>query len=286
MVNVLVTGANGQLARCIKDLVSNDITVNFIFKDSKELNITESKEIELFFESNPVDYCINCAAYTAVDTAESNIDAASKVNVLGVGYLARECSKNNAVLIHISTDFVFDGSKAQAYTETDSTNPKGVYGKTKLQGEHEIPKYLSNFFIIRTSWLYSEYGNNFMKTMIRLSEIKDKLSVVGDQIGTPTYAKDLAKVILKIVDSKSNNYGVYHYSNEGVASWYDFAHSIFEVKNSKVKLTSIKTINYPTPAERPSFSVLDKDKIKSNFQIDIPHWRESLKNAIINLKNT
>ena len=285
MLNILVTGSNGQLARCIKDFVNQESQINFFFKNSTDLDITNSEIVKSFFENQHIDFCINCAAYTAVDKAESDIDAASKVNVLGARNLAIECSRINAKLIHVSTDFVFNGSKSAAYLETDDTNPEGVYGLTKLKGEVEIQKHLQEHFIIRTSWLYSEYGNNFLKTMLRLSNERESLSVVSDQIGTPTYAKDLAEVILKIIKLNSDNYGLYHFSNEGVASWYDFAQAIFDENQKELKLTPIKTRNYPTPAKRPPFSVLDKEKIKESFEIEIPHWRDSLKKAISNLNN-
>ncbi|WP_047549275.1 dTDP-4-dehydrorhamnose reductase [Psychroserpens sp. Hel_I_66] len=285
MVNVLVTGANGQLASCLNDTIIVNSDYNYIFKNSSELDITNNKDLASFFKQNKIKYCINCAAYTAVDKAEQDRKQATKVNVLGAENLAIECSKINAILIHISTDFVFDGEQSKAYNETDSTNPKSVYGQTKLDGELKIKENLSNYFIIRTSWLYSEHGNNFMKTMLRLSKERDQLSIVSDQIGTPTYAKDLAIVILKIIETESTSYGCYHYSNEGVASWYDFAKAIFEIKNSNIEIIPIKTSNYPTPAERPIFSVLNKEKIKDNLGIEIPHWRDSLKKAILNLNN-
>ena len=285
MINVLVTGSNGQLARCIKDEIDPKLQLNFIFKNATDLDITNSENVALFFEKHQIDFCINCAAYTAVDKAESDKDNAVKVNELGAKNLAIECSKHNSTLIHISTDFVFDGDKSNAYLETDDTNPKGIYGLTKLKGELEIQKHASHYFIIRTSWLYSEHGNNFMKTMIKLSNEREVLSVVDDQIGTPTYAKDLAKVVLKIIETNSIKYGLYHFSNEGVASWYDFAKAIFDENQNEVKVKPIKTRSYPTPAKRPYFSVLDKEKIKENLEIEIPHWRDSLKKAISNLNN-
>ena len=282
MINILVTGGNGQLAKCISDIESNTPNLNVIYTDYLELDITKLDEVEDFFNKNNFDYTINCAAYTAVDKAESDEENAIKVNEIGAKNLAIACHKNKVILIHVSTDFVFDGNKSIAYKESDPTNPKGVYGVTKLNGEQSIIQNLEHYFIIRTAWLYSEYGNNFMKTMIRLSKDRNELSVVEDQIGTPTYASDLAKVILEIVISKNSQYGMYHYSNEGVASWYDFAKAIFDERKTNIKLSPIKSEAYPTPAKRPHFSVLDKTKIKAKLNIDIPYWRDSLKKALKN----
>ncbi|HLV38821.1 dTDP-4-dehydrorhamnose reductase [Xanthomarina sp.] len=282
MINILVTGGNGQLAKCIKDLENTDGNLKFIYTDYQELDISNIEAVETFFKNNQVDYCINCAAYTAVDLAENDQENAIKINELGVKNLAIECQKNNSTLIHISTDFVFNGKQTSFYKEEDAPDPISVYGATKLQGEVQLQNHLTKYFILRTSWLYSEHGNNFMKTMIRLSKEKNQLSVVTDQIGTPTYATDLASVIMKLISNNTNQYGIYHYSNEGVASWYDFAKAIFEEIGSKIKLVPIKSIEYPTPAQRPQFSVLDKSKIKSTLQIEIPYWRDSLRKAILN----
>ena len=280
MINVLVTGGNGQLAHCIKDLEPNHF--NFIYTDYLDLDITNSIDLETFFKNNHIDYCINCAAYTEVDKAESQLEIASEVNGIGAKNLAIACKDFNATLIHISTDFVFDGSKSSIYTEEDTVNPISVYGETKLQGEVQIQNHLTKYFILRTAWLYSEHGNNFMKTMMRLSKERDQLSVVVDQVGTPTYAKDLASIILHLIVTKNNQYGIYHYSNEGVASWYDFAKAIFEEIGADLKLLPIKTFEYPTPAKRPAFSVLDKTKIKKTLKLEIPYWRDSLRKAILN----
>ncbi|WP_452230579.1 dTDP-4-dehydrorhamnose reductase [Lacinutrix sp. MEBiC02404] len=282
MINILVTGGNGQLANCIKDVESKHSNLNFIYTNSSELNITDFEAVQQFFNTQNIDYCINCAAYTAVDKAESEQQKAEEVNVVGAKNLAIACAEKNATLIQVSTDFVFNGEKSVAYTETDTTNPTGVYGATKLDGELEVAKNLEQHFVIRTSWLYSENGNNFMKTMIRLSENREVLNVVADQIGTPTYATDLAETIIEIITSQNQQYGVYHYSNEGVASWYDFAKAIFEESNIQIKVLPIPSEAYPTPAKRPHFSVLDKTKIKTNLQIEIPHWRDSLRKAIAN----
>ncbi|WP_411893962.1 dTDP-4-dehydrorhamnose reductase [Winogradskyella sp. A2] len=281
MVNVLVTGANGQLASSIKDLESQYDNLNFIYTDYLELDITDKKAIQVFFNSFPnINYCINCAAYTAVDKAEEERERAEKINAIGAKNLAEICKNENTTIIHISTDFVFEGTNAKAYKETDLAKPISVYGSTKLEGELHIARISPKYFILRTSWLYSEYGKNFMKTMLSLANYKEELDIVTDQIGTPTYATDLASVIFKIVTTNNTDYGIYHYSNEGVASWYDFAKAIFEISNTKIKVYAITTEAYPTPAKRPHFSILDKTKIKNILKIDVPYWRDSLKIAI------
>ncbi len=279
MKSVLVTGGNGQLASCIKDIEESLVDFNFIYVDYDELDITKEEEVQMFFENQKIEYCINCGAYTAVDKAESELELAKNVNEIGVKYLAESCEKHNTVLIQISTDFVFDGKQSTLYRESDTTNPLGVYGLTKLNGER-VSSSIKRHFIIRTSWLYSEHGNNFLKTMLRLGKERDELSVVCDQIGTPTYAGDLAEILLKIMGDNNDAYGIYHYSNEGVASWYDFAKAVFEESNTKVKLLPIKSEAYPTPAKRPSYSVMDKSKIKKVFNIEIPYWRDSIKKCL------
>ena len=281
MMHVLVTGSNGQLASCIKDLAGQYENLKFIYTDYQELDICDLKQVNTFFKSNPkIDYCINCAAYTAVDKAESEVDKAYEINAQGAKNLAIVCHEFAAVLIQISTDFVFDGQKNSPYVESDVPNPISVYGASKLQGEVEVKQRLETYFIFRTSWLYSEHGSNFMKTMLRLAETRDEISVVSDQIGTPTYAGDLAKMILNIVSSKNTNFGLYHYSNEGMVSWYDFAKAIFEVSAIEIKLNPIKTVDYPTPANRPAYSVMDKAKIKSRLSTQASFWIESLQKAI------
>jgi len=282
MTTILVTGGNGQLASCIKDVEKQYDDLIVIYTDYLELDICDLNQVQAFFKSNTqIDYCVNCAAYTAVDKAETEADKAFEINVIGAKNLALACNEQGAILIHISTDFVFDGEKNLPYTETDVAKPISVYGASKLQGEVEIQQILKEHFIIRTAWLYSEYGQNFMKTMLRLAETRDEISVVSDQIGTPTYAGDLAEVIIHIIKQKSKNYGTYHYSNEGIASWYDFAKAIFDFSNIKIKVNPIKTEAYPTPAKRPVFSVLDKSKIKNNLKVDILYWKESLKKAVL-----
>jgi dTDP-4-dehydrorhamnose reductase len=283
MKNILVTGGKGQLATCIKDVTKDINDLNFIYVDVDQLDITDLNEVNTFFLNNEFSYCINCAAYTAVDNAETNKDIADKVNVLGARNLANACKSNQSVLIHISTDFVFDGLQTDFYTEEDKENPLSIYGLTKLQGEIAIAESLKEHFILRTSWLYSEYGQNFLKTMLRLGAERDSLGVVADQIGTPTYAKDLALIVLKIIVKDKADFGTYHYSNEGVASWYDFAKAIFEESNMLVKLNPIKSEAYPTPAVRPKFSVMDKSKIKSVWSLEIPYWRDSLKECLLKM---
>ena len=283
MINILVTGGNGQLASCIKDFEKFHNHLNFIYTDYLELDITNKEDIVNFFNQNQkIDYCINCAGYTAVDKAELEEELANSINSIGAKNLAEVCKQNKATLIHISTDFVFDGTSSSGYLETDISNPISVYGATKFKGEQHIKEINPKHFILRTSWLYSEHGNNFMKTMLKLAKDRDVLNIVSDQIGTPTYATDLAEVIYKIITSKNTNYGLYHFSNEGVASWYDFAKAIFDIKQINIKTNSVKTEAYPTPAKRPIFSVLDKTKIKKTLNIEIPYWRDSLKKALSN----
>ena len=277
MIKILVTGGNGQLAQCLKDIVKNDSELDVDFQDLPYLDITDKQQLESYFLKNEFDYCINCAAYTAVDLAEEQSNLAYAVNAEGPKNLAEVCKKYQVKLIHISTDFVFDGKKQTPYVETDMPNPLGVYGASKWQGERNIQEGMETYFIIRTSWLYSEYGNNFMKTMLRLSETRDEISVVSDQIGSPTYAGDLAEVLIKIILSSSTNYGVYHYSNSGAISWYDFAAEIFKLFGKTIELKPIKTEDYPTEAKRPKYSVLEKSKLISVFDTLIPYWRDSLK---------
>ncbi|MBU3820647.1 dTDP-4-dehydrorhamnose reductase [Flavobacteriaceae bacterium XHP0103] len=281
MTTVLVTGGQGQLASCIKDVEIKYDNLSIIYTDSQDLNVCDLSQVQSFFKSHAIDYCINCAAYTAVDKAETERDIAFKINAEGAKNLALACKESSVVLIHISTDFVFDGRKKEPYLETDTPNPLSVYGASKLQGEIETQNILKEHFIIRTSWLYSEHGHNFMKTMLKLAETRDKINVVSDQIGTPTYAGDLAKIILKTIASKNTNYGLYHFTNGGEINWYGFAKAIFELSGKQVKLHPIATEGYPTAAKRPRYSVLDKEKIKTAFNIvEIPNWNDSLKKVL------
>lgn len=277
---VLVTGANGQLGQSLQFIAGNYPEIDFVFCDSKMLDITRKKDINLVFNKVKPDFCINTAAYTAVDKAESEPEKAFEINVIGARNLAEVCLDFKTKLIHVSTDFVFDGAKKTPYAEDDRTNPKSVYGQTKLDGEKAVQAILKDYFIIRTSWVYSQFANNFMKTMLRLGAERDHLSVVDDQIGTPTNAVDLAEALIKIIKSDKKAYGIYHFSNEGVASWYDFAKKIFEINKVTIDLQPIPTTQFPTPAERPKFSVLDKTKIKSVFGIAIKTWEESLNKTI------
>ena len=272
MIKALVTGGNGQLAQSLKDVVNHQDELDVDFQDLPDLDITNTQQLESYFLKNEFDYCINCAAYTAVDLAEEQSDLAYAVNADGPKYLAEVCQKHQVTLIHISTDFVFDGQKRIPYLETDAPNPLSVYGASKLQGERSIQETTEAYFIVRTSWLYSEYGKNFMKTMLSLSETLNEISVVSDQIGSPTYAGDLAEVLIQIVLSSSTNYGVYHYSNSGTISWYDFAVEIFKQFGKTIEVKPIKTKDYPTAAKRPKYSVLETTKIENNFDCLRKKW--------------
>ncbi|WP_333693496.1 dTDP-4-dehydrorhamnose reductase [Flavobacterium sp.] len=288
---VLVTGAGGQLGQALQFLAPNYPDIHFVFCESSQLDITNLNHIKQQFKQFKPSFCINAAAYTAVDKAESEPEKAHLINVVGPKNLAEVCKEFDTILLHISTDFVFDGTKDSPYTEDDFPNPTGVYGQTKSEGEKAIQETWQKHFIIRTSWVYSQFGNNFMKTMLRLATERDKLAVVNDQIGTPTNAVDLAEVLVKIIlfnnqQPTTNNYGIYNFSNEGQCSWYDFANKIFEINNIKINLEPIPTTSYPTPAKRPAYSVLDKRKIKDTFGIEVKNWEESLRKTVnkINLK--
>lgn len=283
---VLVTGASGQLGQAIQFIAKNHSEINFVFCSSSELDISNKENCQTVFQNTKPDFCINAAAYTAVDKAESERNKAELINVSGSKNIAEACNHFDVKLIHISTDFVFDGSNNKPYTETQITNPKGVYGQTKLDGEKAIQQVFSKYYIIRTSWVYSQFGNNFMKTMLRLASERTALSVVNDQIGTPTNAVDLAEALVQIILSANqqpttDNYGIYNFSNEGECSWYDFAKKIFEINNVSIDLSAIPTEKFPTPAQRPKYSVLDKSKIKTTFGITIKTWEESLKSIKI-----
>lgn len=299
---VLVTGANGQLGQAIQSIVGKYPSIDFVFCASSELNITDKANCETVFEKYKPQFCINAAAYTAVDKAESEPEKAFAINVTGAQNIAEVCKIHETVLLHVSTDFVFDAKfvngiayydsqlrlplkSEKGLTETDVPFPAGIYGLTKLQGEQAIASTWEKHFIIRTSWVYSQFANNFMKTMLRLASERDSLSVVSDQIGTPTNAVDLAEALVKIIKSfdaervTASNFGIYNFSNEGQCSWYDFAAEIFKVNNISINLQPIPTSAYSTPAKRPAYSVLDKNKIKSVFGVEIMDWKESLKNT-------
>ncbi|MDG1715032.1 dTDP-4-dehydrorhamnose reductase [Lacinutrix sp.] len=280
MKKILVTGANGQLGKCLNAISKKHETMALVFMDSKDLDITNLVSVNKAFLESKYDYCINCAAYTAVDKAEEQEESAARVNEQGARNLALACKQSQTTLFHISTDFVFDGESNHPYNENDKTNPVSVYGRTKLNGEKEIVSILTKYYIIRTSWLYSEFGNNFVKTMLKLGSERDKLTIISDQIGTPTYAMDLANAIMTLITSEKPSYGIYNYSNEGTASWYDFAKAIFDIKKMNLSLEPIPTKNYPTPAKRPLYSILNKEKIKNNFSMAIPYWRTSLENCL------
>lgn len=282
MHNILVTGANGQLGSELKKLESKYISYNFYFKGSSELNITNHSLVKEFIIKNAIDIIINCAAHTAVDKAELEFELSDAVNHLAVRNFAQLAKEFTIKLIHVSTDYVFDGQGYRPYLESDMPNPQSVYGKTKLSGE-EAMKELNpiNSIIIRTSWVYSNYGNNFVKTMLRLGKEKEKLGVIFDQIGTPTSARDLAKTILDIVPQiKNYKVEVYHFSNEGVCSWYDFSKAIFDLTGIKVDVYPIETSQYPTLAKRPYYSLLNKNKIKQKFGLKVPYWKDSLKEVL------
>jgi len=290
-MRILVTGKDGQLGQSLHKVVSanaktgNDHGSNeFIFVGRKELDLSGDSNINHYFNNNKkFDIIINCAAYTAVDKAEEESKLASQINHLAVKKIAEIASKQEAKLIHISTDYVFDGESGKPYTETDTTNPINVYGKTKLAGEKALQDIMStDAIIIRTSWVYSEYGNNFVKTMLRLGEERDELNIVSDQIGSPTYATDLAKVILEIINNKDyqdkdRSTKIYHYSNEGEISWYEFAKEIFKIAKVDCKVSPIRTQQYPTPAKRPKYTIMNKDKLAHMFGVKIAIWGLSLK---------
>jgi len=282
-MKILITGADGQLGKSIRDVAKEHPKLEFVYTDYRELDITDPIKIDAFFKGNNFDFCVNCAAYTMVDKAESESGMAFELNAEAVGHLAIACEKYDVSLIHISTDFVFDGAKRSPYTEEDTPKPLNVYGLSKLKGEQYIQNRSEKFFIIRTSWLYSEYGNNFVKSMLRLAKDRDVIQVVNDQIGSPTNANDLADVIVQLMEENSTKYGLYHYCNMGETSWYDFARAIYNEKNVTVTVRPIPAIEYPTPAKRPKYSVMDTSKIREALQIEIPVWDESLKKTCKNL---
>ncbi|MDR2010243.1 MAG: dTDP-4-dehydrorhamnose reductase [Bacteroidales bacterium] len=289
MKYILVTGANGQLGKKIRDLTIDNKELKFIFCDIEEFDITKVEEVNKFFEGTSIDLVINCAAFTAVDLAESEQEAAYSVNSYAPGLLAKATNIQKAKIIHISTDYVFDGTKNTPYSEKDKTNPTSVYGKTKLEGEQNTIKENPDAIIIRTSWLYSEYGKNFTKTIIELGKKKDFLKVVYDQVGTPTYAGDLAEAVLSIVYKYFNeNFwipGIYHFSNQGVCSWYDFAVKILNSCNINIDIFPVLSNEFPTVAIRPKYSVLNKEKIIKNYGINIPHWVKSCEKMLLTYKD-
>jgi dTDP-4-dehydrorhamnose reductase len=284
-MKILVTGSNGQLGNEIRRLGADYPSFEFLFTDLAELDITNEEAVDNLVTSFHPDSILNCAAYTAVDKAEQEEKIAFLINSSAAGILARVASKHDAMLIHISTDYVFDGKGYCPYIEEYPTNPISMYAKSKHAGEQHIQSYADKALIFRTSWLYSEFGHNFVKTILKYGKERDYLNVVFDQIGTPTYAYDLAKVILEILDKQSilNGVEIFHFSNEGVASWYDFAKAIVELSGTDCEIKPIETRDYPLPAVRPFYSVLNKSKIKQRFQVEIPFWRDSLKQCIMRI---
>ena len=278
-MNILVTGANGQLGNEMR-IVSKNSSDRYIFTDVDELDITNKDAVMSFVKDNDIKVVINCAGYTNVEKAEDDEKTAELINAQAVEYLALACRDNHATLIHISTDYVFGGNDGNTpKKENEPVNPTGAYGRTKLHGEQAIWKVRCNYLIIRTAWLYSEFGNNFVKTMRKLTAERDKINVVFDQIGTPTYAYDLANVIFKIVEERRYDElnGIYHFSNEGVVSWYDFAKEICELSGNVCNIQPCHSDEFPSKVKRPSYSVLDKTKIKKALNITIPYWKDSLK---------
>ena len=285
MKKILVTGANGQLGQCLQKISSQFEEFEFIFTDSETLDITNKEEVNDFFWQNAPDFCINAAAYTAVDLAETDVEKAFLVNADGAENLAEACSENNAQFIHVSTDYVFDGENNLAYTEEDFTNPLGVYGASKLAGDELALEVNPCSVILRTSWVYSEFGKNFVKTMLSLFATKEELNIVADQFGQPTNANDLAQAIMKIIKSEKITPGIFNFSNLGRISWFDFAEKIAELSDAKIKLNAIETSQYPTPAKRPKNSVLDLDKISKTYAIQLKPWEESIEDCVQILQN-
>ena len=279
-MNILITGCNGQLGNEMQLLEKENTQHTYFNTDVQELDITDQQAIEQFVAENKIDGIVNCAAYTAVDKAEDNKELAAKLNAVAPAYLAAAVDKRGGWMIQISTDYVFDGTNHTPYTEDEPTCPNSVYGRTKLDGETGVMKSCQRSMIIRTAWLYSTFGNNFVKTMIRLGNEKTDLGVIFDQIGTPTYARDLAVVIMTAIN-KGIVPGVYHFSNEGVISWYDFTKAIHRIAGiTTCHVRPLHTAEYPTPANRPHYSVLDKTKIKETYGIEVPYWEDSLEECI------
>ena len=280
-MNILVLGGTGQLGQCLQKVASERNITSITFADEFVGNILDMDILEKLFTQEKPTFVINCAAYTAVDKAEDEVDLSRKINRDGAENIAKLCLKFDATMLQVSTDFIFEGNIPSLLTETDPTVPISVYGLTKLEGEKAVEAILVKHYIIRTAWLYSEFAGNFMKTMLRLGTERDSLGIIADQIGSPTYGVDLASALLDIIASEKKAYGIYHYSNEGAISWYDFAQAIFELGNVDIRVNPLKTSEYPTKATRPAFSVMDKTKIKTTFGIKVPYWRDSLKIALL-----
>jgi len=287
MKKILITGAAGQVGKEFQELESKYPQYKFLWTDVFELDITNPQSVATYFRTNKPDYCINCAAYTAVDKAETDTEKAHAINVVGPKELAQSCLTRNIPYIQLSTDYVYDSNPGRPFREDDPTNPQSVYAKTKLEGDEIALTIHPMTTIVRTSWVYSSFAHNFVKTMLRLAKDRDKLTIVADQIGTPTYAADLASGIMQMIDKVENGdvnpvklRGIYHYSNEGVTNWADFAKEVFKIRDLKTEVVPIPTTDYPTPAKRPLYSVLDKSKIKEAFGLEIPKWEDSLKKCL------
>lgn len=278
---IIVLGSNGQLGKCLQKIAPDyELDYDFVFADSETVDITDRDAVFNFFGEHQPDFCINAAAYTAVDLAEKEEDKAFAVNALGSANIAEACNEHKSVFIHISTDYVFDGETEISYEEDNFTNPQSIYGKSKLQGEILALENNANTIIIRTSWLYSEFNKNFVKTMLHLFQDRAELNVVSDQFGQPTNANDLAEVILKIIDAKNKKFGVYHFSNYPETNWSSFAQKIAEFSNANIKINAISTAEYPTPAKRPIRSTMDLSKIEKDYHIDLKHWETSLEECL------
>lgn len=286
---VLVTGATGQLGRSFQDVAAQYPNISFSFVDRTKLDLSVPGQAAQYLQQHRYDYIVNCAAHTAVDKAEQERELAEQVNHLAVAELAQAAKEQGVYLIHVSTDYVFDGCHHKPYTEEHPTAPVNNYGQTKLNGERAIQFSGVNASIVRTSWVYSQHGNNFVKTMLRLGRDRDALNVIDDQVGSPTYAGDLASAIMALIDQQQNNpvtgCSLYHYSNEGVCSWYDFAKAIFDLAGIQCSVTPIETKDYPTPATRPHYSLLSKQKFKHNTGLSVPYWRDSLGACLQKIKD-
>ena len=283
-MRILVTGANGQLGMELRTELENHFPGCALFTDYEELDITDAKAVEAFVANNDITHIVNCAAYTAVDRAEEEKMQCARLNTDAVKNLAIAADTVGAKIIHISTDYVFDGTNHRPYRESDKVNPISQYGTSKRKGETSLLALSPEAIIIRTAWLYSSYGRNFVKTMLRLGRENKEVRVVCDQVGTPTYARDLARAIAKVLKSQQWVAGIYHFTDEGAASWYDFAKAIFRIAGMEVKVVAIPTEDYPTPASRPAYSILDKSRIKATYGVEIPHWEESLADCMEALK--
>ncbi|MDR2235720.1 MAG: dTDP-4-dehydrorhamnose reductase [Chryseobacterium sp.] len=281
MKKIAVIGSNGQLGNCIRKIASDfENTYEFIFTDSSILDVTNEDQVNDFFYDNKPDYCINASAYTAVDLAEKEADKAFAVNAYGVANLAQACEEHKSILIHVSTDYVFDGETNLPYSEDDFTNPTGVYGQSKRKGEELALEINPQTIILRTSWLYSEFNKNFVKTMLNLFSQKDELGIVADQFGQPTNANDLAEAIMDIIEAPAKTFGIFHFSNYPETTWFEFAKKIAELSESPVKLNALTTEQYPTPAKRPARSTMSLDKIEEAYKIEARHWENSLEDCI------